>query len=74
MIEKNDFVAFQVRVARHHAANIETKHIIKQVFTQLELQHKRKGSPFAKPPPDAEDYMNKALINALEFLEGLRDK
>jgi hypothetical protein len=45
-----------------------------QVFAQLELQHKRKGTPFAKPAPDAPDYMNIALINALEFLEGLRDK
>jgi hypothetical protein len=44
-----------------------------QVFAQLEFQHKKKGSSYTKPAQDAKGYMNLALIDALEFLEHLRD-
>jgi hypothetical protein len=49
-------------------------HIPRQVFAQLEFQHMKRGTSFSKPAPDAQGYMNIALINALEFLESLRDK
>jgi len=45
-----------------------------QIFAQLELQHKKRGTAFSKPAPDAHSYTNIALISALEFLESLRDK
>jgi hypothetical protein len=73
MIEKNDFAAFQV-FCSHSIQSSSIQHSFLQVFAQLEFQYKKKGSSFAKPAPDAQGYMNIALVNALEFLESLRDK
>jgi hypothetical protein len=51
-----------------------SNNIARQIFTLLELQYKKKGLSFSKPPTDTHGYMNIALLNALEFLEGLQDK
>jgi hypothetical protein len=73
MIEKNDFAAFQVFYSNYTVGMVQP-HISRQVFAQLEFQHKKRGTLFSKPAPDAKGYMNIALINALEYLESLRDK